>query len=214
MAARTRRPAQLGLPLRFWGGKRRNAGRKPKGNKAGVAHVTRPRLGKNQPVHVTLRVRRDVPNLRGARVFRVLKSSFAASCVRTGFRLTHFAVLGNHAHLIVEADEARCLSRGMQGLCTRMAMRLNRQSSRRGAVFADRFHAHVLRTPREVKNAVHYVQHNYRRHFGAAAGWVDPRSSWGTPGAVCSPLGWLLRRYEPGERSRPRCPVKLPASAP
>ena len=35
----------------------------------------------------------------------------------------------------------------MQGLATRLARRLNRAARRRGKFFADRYHAHVLRTP-------------------------------------------------------------------
>jgi hypothetical protein len=44
----------------------------------------------------------------------------------------------------------------MQGLATWIARRLNQLIGRRGKVFADRFHAHVLRTPLEVARAVAY----------------------------------------------------------
>ena len=195
VATRRQKPKQFDLPLAMWGGKRKGAGRKPKGEKAGVSHVTRERFGRNQPVHVTLRVRRDVPSLRGGRIFKTIRASFAASCEKPGFRLTHFSVQGNHAHLVVEADAKEALSRGIQGLCTRMARRLNRQTSRCGAVFADRYHAHVLRTPRDVRNAIGYVRHTYRHHVGehVAVTWVDPCSSWGSAGSVVSSCGWLLR---------------------
>ncbi len=108
-----------------------------------------------------------------------------------GFRLVHYAVLANHLHLVVEAGDSRSLSRGMQGLAVRMARALNRAWRRRGKVFAERFHAHVLKTPREVRNALRYVLENARRH-GAwlRRGGVDPFSS------ARAPLGrartWLL----------------------
>lgn len=35
---------------------------------------------------------------------------------------------------------------------------------RSGPVFSDRFHAHVLRTPAEVRNAVRYVIGNFASH--------------------------------------------------
>ncbi len=54
---------------------------------------------------------------------------------------------GEHLHFIVEADDNRALSEGMQGLSVRLAKGLNRLMGRHGKVFADRFHAHVLRTP-------------------------------------------------------------------
>ena len=39
-----------------------------------------------------------------------------AGAARFGFRLVHYAVMGNHVHLIVEAPDRRALWRGMQGL--------------------------------------------------------------------------------------------------
>ena len=51
----------------------------------------------------------------------------------------------------------------MQGLLIRVARGLNRFWERKGKVFADRFHARVLRTPREVRNALHYLFHNARQ---------------------------------------------------
>jgi hypothetical protein len=42
---------------------------------------------------------------------------------------------------------------------------VNRVFGRRGSVLADRFHLHVLRTPREVRHALSYVLMNARRHL-------------------------------------------------
>ena len=67
-----------------------------------------------------------------------------------------------------------------------------------GRVIADRFHARVLRTPTEVKHAIHYMRHNRRHHLGAAAAqlpaaWVDPYSSDSGCLALPAPSLWLLR---------------------
>jgi len=94
---------QLEMKLPTWGGKRKRAGRKPKGARAGVAHVARPSLSKHHPVHVTWRMLPHVWNLRSRRSFRVLSEAFAKGCDRLGFRLAHFSVQGNHLHLVVEA---------------------------------------------------------------------------------------------------------------
>ena len=40
----------------------------------------------------------------------------------------------------------------------------------------ERYHAHVLRTPREVRNAIAYVLHNARRHGRIVTG-IDDYSS-------------------------------------
>jgi len=113
---------------------------------------------------VTLRLRSHVWNLRSRRCFTALQRAFRAGKDRFGFRLCHFAVEGNHLHFIVEAGDHTELSRGMQGLNIRMAKALNRLMQRRGSVFAGRYHAHVLRTPTEVRNALRYVLGNHAIH--------------------------------------------------
>jgi REP element-mobilizing transposase RayT len=131
---------------------------------------------------VTLRVRSEVPNLRKPTTGRAIFAAFARARERHGVRLTHFSVQANHVHLIVEAKDRTSLSRAMQGLGVRLAVRLNRALQRRGAIFADRYHARALRTPAEVRRVVLYVMNNYRRHLAqvgawAPGDWADPYSS-------------------------------------
>jgi hypothetical protein len=97
----------------------------------------------------------------------------------------------------------------MQGLSVRIARDLNGAMMRRGTVFADRYHAHVLRSPRETRHALLYVLNNARHHVAASGerlsrGWTDPCSSaaafdgWregrvaGVPPPVVAPACWLL----------------------
>jgi hypothetical protein len=88
------------------------------------------------------------------------------------FHLCHYAILNDHLHFVAEAHSREALSRGLQGLLVRIAKALNRLWSRRGKVFADRYHDRILRTPREVRNAIRYVLQNARKH--AATGRVLP----------------------------------------
>src|SRR5262249_43649396 len=53
---------------------------------------------------------------------------------------------------------------------------INRILRRCGAVWADRYHARSLSTPREVRNALIYVLNNWRKHIPGARG-LDVRSS-------------------------------------
>jgi putative transposase len=160
-----RSPKQLALPIPCgWGGRRKGAGRKPKGERAGVAHTARPLLARRFPVHVTLRVLPHVWNLRSRRVFRVLRRALAEGGERFGIRICEFSIQGNHVHLMAEAHDARSLSLGMQGLGVRMARGLNRIMNRRGKVLADRFHARILRSPTEVRRALLYVRDNRAVH--------------------------------------------------
>ncbi|MCP3914529.1 MAG: hypothetical protein GY711_03105 [bacterium] len=83
--------------------------------------------------------------------------AFRAGCDRNGFRLNHYSVQGNHLHFIVEAKDRTSLSRGIQGLSIRIARALNKLWGRRGKLFADRYFDRILRTPREVRNALQYA---------------------------------------------------------
>jgi hypothetical protein len=106
-------------------------------------------------------------------------------------------------HLIVEASDARALSRGMQGLTVRTARAVNRAIDGRGSVFGDRYHAHELRTPRETRAALLYVLQNWAKHGRggdfdplSSAAWFDGRSVLPREGAslsiVAAPRTWLV----------------------
>jgi REP element-mobilizing transposase RayT len=173
------RPKQKEIVFRTWGGKRRGAGRKPNGERAGVSHAARPALSGREPVLVTLKVRRDVWNLRGRRALATILAALANLMAKPGVRVVHYSVQRDHIHLIVEADGAHELSRRIGGLCTSLARRLNALMKRTGKVFADRFHQHVLTTPRQVRHALRYVLLNARKHGLAPSRrrWLDPCSS-------------------------------------
>lgn len=177
------------LVFRTWGGKRRRAGRKPKGARAGVAHMTRPVLPARFPVHVTWRMDKRVWNLRTRRCFSVMQRAMYAGAARFGFRLVHYSVMGNHVHLMVEACDRRALWRGMQGLGVRVARALNRVMSRSGRVMGDRYHARILKTPTHVKRARFYLLQNAKKHYGFVG--RDPYTS---AVAVAAPRTWLMRR--------------------
>jgi len=182
---------QLSLPApRGWGGRRRGAGRKP-GPHPVLSHAPRKRFSQPLPAHVTLRLRRGLPSLRTVRIVREIECTFAKGCARPGFRLVHYSLLGNHAHLIVEARDAVCLGRGMMAIGSRLARAVNRVAGQSGRVFDDRYHSRLLRTPREVRAALRYVLLNARHHAaglrrrmtmmkaraGARTALLDPASS-------------------------------------
>ncbi len=151
-----RKAEQLELDRIRHGGRRPGAGRKP-GPNPRIRHRSRERFNALLPCHVTLKVRTEVPSLRTVRLVREVERSFARACERGAFRLTHYSLQGNHAHLIVEAKNRETLARGMKSLGSRLAKAVNRVFKRSGPVLSDRYHVHVLRTPREVRNALAYV---------------------------------------------------------
>ncbi len=193
---------QLPLPLKTWGGKRKGAGRPPTGRRAGVSHLRRPVLARRHPLHVTLRMLDDVGYLRAAMRVGVIEQALSEAKGQLGLRVVHYSIQGAHLHLLVEAEDKDALARGLQGLTIRLARRLNAHDGRRGKVFADRYHAHVLRTRAETANALRYVARNYVHHAreNLPDSFVDPCSSarWlvSAPAAndpVVLPRTWLLR---------------------
>jgi putative transposase len=105
-------------------------------------------------------VRPDVGNLRTQTRLELLKRAFHDGSSHLGMQVVHFSVQGNHLHLIVEAEGREALSTSMKGV----AIALNRSIGRRETVFADRYHARVLASPRDVANTLRYVLQNYRKH--------------------------------------------------
>ncbi len=163
-------------------------------------------------MHVTLKLRSGLPSLRSIRMVREVEQSFRGACDRSDFRLVHYSLLSNHAHLLVEAADASALARGMKAVASRLARAVNRILGRRGRVLLERFHLRVLRTPLETRRALAYVLLNARRHatrVGRSLG-IDAASSgrwfngWRRPAcgvtgsadaraAVAPPRTWLLR---------------------
>jgi REP element-mobilizing transposase RayT len=201
------RMGQLDLNLPQWGGRRRGAGRKRKEPLRRVPHRKRRRF-RWKPLHVTIRMRREVWSLRTRRCFRAMKYAFARGCKRFGYRLIHFSVQRNHVHLVVEAPDEIQLGRAMKGLGVRIARALNKAMRRKGQVVAHRYYARILKTPPEANFAILYVLHN-RAHHIAREGWPlppeyeDALTSEGTrghdPPLVASPRLWLLRVSWPGQ---------------
>jgi len=205
------KPKQQELPLRRWGGKRRGAGRKRQSARRNVPHRPREEFRKGA-LHVTLPLRREVWNLRTHRCFRALQQAFERGCQRFGYRLIEFSVQGNHIHLVVEAPDVVALGRAMKGLEVRMARALNKVMKRKGPVFADRYHAHLLRSPQEAARAIRYVLENRVVHAIRAGepvpSGIDPfcSTTWKghDPPLVAEPWWWMLRFGAPRAMERER----------
>lgn len=186
MTRRTHRPTQLSLELptpRTHGGRRAGAGRKPSAARRGAPHRARPAITRHQAVHVSLPVVRAVGNLRRPAGYAAVRHAIAACIGRTDFRVVHASIQANHIHVLVEADDKGALSRGLRAFTTACARSLNAALGRTGRVFAGRYHATVISSPRQARAVLAYVLNNWRRHrehlAGAAArrATIDPYSS-------------------------------------
>ena len=185
------------------GGKRRGAGRKPKGRRAGSPHGARPEFNARHPVHVVLRVVGAVGSLRRRFTYRAIREATLTTARREDFRIVHVSIQRTHVHLLVEADGKRALASGMQGFQISAAKHLNAAISkgkpgprRRGTVFPDRYHAEVITSPTQARHTLSYVLGNWRKHQEDRAQLVsDWKIDWFSTAAMFP--GWA--EYKPYE---------------
>jgi REP element-mobilizing transposase RayT len=170
------------------GGKRKGAGRRPKGARAGSLHQQRPTIKPQHALHVVMRVVPAVGNMRRRSLYKAMRDATITAALRERFRIVHVSIQRTHVHMLVEAENQRALGRGMQGFQISAARNINtalgvdKYRRRRGPVFADRYHLTVITSPTQTRNAIGYVLSNWRKHKedqqGLASTWlVDPFSS-------------------------------------
>jgi putative transposase len=164
-----------------------------------------------------MRRARLLPSLRHQRIVAEMEKSLGKASGHR-YRVVQYSVQAEHVHLLVEAADRDALSRGMQGLAVRLARAINRVVRRRGTVWADRYHARELRSPREVRGGLVYVLMNHKKHHVvlasrapldpySSAAWFDGFVARAGPLAVAlrdtlpsdaipvaRPRTWLLRR--------------------
>ncbi len=127
---------------------------------------------------------------------------------RDDFRICHISIQHSHFHLLVEAADARALSRGMQSFGIAFARRYHGERGSCGKVFEHRYFATQVTTSRYARHALAYVLNNWRRHrvdyeHGVESPWkLDPFSS------AIAFEGWTERFV------RPKAYNPLPVSPP
>ncbi|MGE0395506.1 MAG: transposase [Kofleriaceae bacterium] len=199
-------------PVMRWGGYRPGAGR-PRSLVHDPEHTTRPVHVARHPSHISTRVVPEVGRLRRRKLWKVFKSVALRAGERDTFRVVHVSIQSNHLHLLIEAEDAEAIARGMQRFQSMAARALNKVLGRQGKVFAYRYHRVDITSPRQMRCALAYVLNNWRRHredvttVGAENELLDPYSTawafdgWSDldelpgwerlPSAI--PKTWLLR---------------------
>jgi REP element-mobilizing transposase RayT len=171
------------------GGWRPGAGRKARPG-ARVLHRRREQIPGHCPVHVTVRLQRGLPNLRQKRFVGAFKQSLKQCSERPGFRVIHYSIQKNHLHFLIEAQGKLALACGMKSLSARVARCVNRVFSRRGSVLDGRYHHRLLRTPKQVRNALCYVLLNARHHYFERHGRPPPEVRLDPASSAASFDGW------------------------
>ena len=152
------------------GGKRRGAGRKPKGARAGERHQARPDFKPTHALHVVVRVAPAVGSLRRRKLYKAMRDATITAALREWFRIVHISLQRNHVHLLVEAEHKAALSRGMQGF--------------------------LISAARHINTAPHYL---HRLRYGTPAGRPasPPQRRWGGPRVtVARRARWIGQRRQ------------------
>jgi REP element-mobilizing transposase RayT len=201
IVGRKRKDRQLEFDFCKHGGKRKGAGRKPKGPEPEIPHKPRAAMKRDQPLHVTARLAEGLPSLRRGAEIEIVLRALAAARLRHGMRIVHYSIQGNHLHLIVEAESRACVAKGMNALLSPLARALNRLWGRSGPVFPQRFHDEVIATPTQARNALRYVLQNGKKHGVVPRASIDPCSS------ALAFDGWAISPSIPLVPSFPPLPV-------
>ncbi len=149
------------------GGRRPYCGRKRIHSK-GVAHRTREKVSDRTPMHINFKYRTQI---KTKFCLRLLKRAIL-NARRHGLRVNHYSLQSNHIHLIVEAETNQILTKGMRSLTVTFAKGLQQ-----GKIQVERYHLHVLRAVREIKNAILYVLFNQQKHEKGKFSRIDEYSS-------------------------------------
>ena len=199
---RTAEPAQQ-LLFKQRGGKRRGAGRPPKGARAGSPHKAREVLHERFPVHVTLRVVREIGSLRKKAAYHAIRKATLTSAANGRIRIVHVSIQRTHLHMLVEAKNKKLLAAGLQGFQVSAAKHLNvafgkvtKGPRRRGPVFVDRYHAEIIKSPTQMRHALAYILLNFRKHREDRVGPMDQWNvDWFSSAAMFP--GWTEYGDEP-----------------
>jgi REP-associated tyrosine transposase len=174
---------------------------RPKKPNAGVPHAKRKAFKPYEPLHVTLRVVRDMGRLRTRAAYKAVREAAITVLRHETFHIVQLSIQGTHIHLIVEAENRGALSFGMKAFGISAAKHLNAAFSfgdawwdralrrargrhagasrwpdrRKGRVFGDRYRATIITTPRQARHELAYVLNNWRKHredrADRARGW-------------------------------------------
>src|SRR5262249_26085553 len=150
-------------------------------------------------------------SMRRREFYHLMRGVLACFLARVDFRIVHISIQATHLHMLVEAADARALSRGMQSFAIRTVQAIHRHDGGCGKIFRYRYHATQTRTKRYARHALAYVLNNWRRHREDFGYTVRPGSALDPYSSAISFTGWT-RRFEKPANYHP-LPISPPKTA-
>jgi putative transposase len=166
------------------------------------------------PYHVIARANGGAAVFRSGRDYAEFLELIEGAWERFGAPALAYCLMPNHVHLVLRPGEGESLSRWMQWLLTRHAVRLNRRRAAMGAVWQARFRGFPIQEDAHLLTVLRYVERNALR-----AGLVERAQDWPwgslAQRGIAPPPAWFcavdLPRGWPDWVNEPQTAVELEA---
>lgn len=129
----------------------------------GIRHTRRFRLKKPSSLHLTVKVRDNKADIQSKRILKALHYAIKRARLK-GLRVVHYTLEYNHVHLLVESVDNKILHKGMQAFGITIAKAINKIKKTKGTVYKNRYHLRLINSPKQLKNALHYIFNNGIKH--------------------------------------------------
>ena len=140
----------------------KGAGR-PAINDIGIRHIKRPKISRLTTLHLTIKVRSNKADIKSKKILKALHHAIKRARLKK-LRVIHYTLEFNHLHLLIECESHKTLHQGMQAFGISLSKAINRIKKLKGTVYKHRYHLKKLATRRELKNALHYIFNNGKKH--------------------------------------------------
>jgi REP element-mobilizing transposase RayT len=161
MAKTRKNPTQLPLPMKKPRGR---PALTPKQREDHLPHRSRPKLPKGAPVHITLKTdKTNIKTLRNKVLYKEIRQSMRRAR-EAGIRIVQFAVLGDHIHMLIEAQDALQLGHAMRAMSISLSKRISLRMKKNLRVLKERYHRRTLTTLAQVRHAKNYIAGNANKH--------------------------------------------------
>lgn len=129
----------------------------------GIRHISRPRIKKPTPLHLTIKVRSNKADIQNKIVLKTLHRAIIRGRLK-GLKVLHYTLEYNHVHLLVEASNNQVLHKGMQALGITFAKGINKFKRNKGGVYKHRYHFRQISSLRDFRNVLNYIFNNGVKH--------------------------------------------------
>lgn len=151
--------------------KQHNTNHPPKNTQTNSPHKQRPFLHARYPIHITLQIIHTVDNLHQHYIYQTIRETTLTTTQHEDFRIVQLSIQQTHIHLLIKTNNKHTLTKKIQDFQISTTKHLNATISknkpsprRKNIMFRDHYHAEIITSPRQTRQALSYVANNWRKH--------------------------------------------------